>query len=144
MNKVFLDSNILIYLYSEDEQHKKKLAHKLISEHTNIFISTQVLFECTHIAHKKLKFGYSKIETALQEFNNAFSLAILNYNTFKIALRIATNYKYSFVDSLIIAAALENQCNILFSEDMHFGQQIENSLKIINPFIDANMIHDLH
>ena len=35
----------------------------------------------------------------------------------------------------IIASALENNCNIFFSEDMHCGQLIENRIKIVNPFM---------
>ena len=51
------------------------------------------------------------------------------------ALKIASKYKYSFPDSLIIATAIEYNCNVLFSEDMHHNQIIENTLKIINPFL---------
>ena len=36
---------------------------------------------------------------------------------------------------LKIKVALENNCNIIFSEDMQHNQVIENKLTIINPFI---------
>jgi len=36
---------------------------------------------------------------------------------------------------IIIASALEANCDILYSENMHNGLIIENSLKIVNPFI---------
>ncbi|WP_456464182.1 hypothetical protein [Persephonella sp.] len=45
---------------------------------------------------------------------------------------IRKNYKFSFWDSLIIASALENNCNFLFPENMH-----HNLKKIINPFKEA-------
>jgi predicted nucleic acid-binding protein len=51
------------------------------------------------------------------------------------ACQIAEKYHFSFYDSLIIAASLECDCNILYSEDMHHGQIIENKLKIVNPFL---------
>jgi len=35
---------------------------------------------------------------------------------------------------MILATALENGCNIVFSEDMQHNQMIENQLTIINPF----------
>jgi predicted nucleic acid-binding protein len=35
---------------------------------------------------------------------------------------------------MILATALENGCNIIYSEDMQNGQIIENQLTIINPF----------
>jgi predicted nucleic acid-binding protein len=43
-------------------------------------------------------------------------------------------YGYSFYDALIISAAIESQSQLLFSEDMHGGQMIENQLEIVNPF----------
>jgi len=49
-------------------------------------------------------------------------------------LQIAEGYKYSIYDGLIIAAALETRCNIIYSEDLHDGQVIESSLTIRNPF----------
>ena len=55
--------------------------------------------------------------------------------TVKEACKNAQKYKFSFYDSLIISAALECDCNILYSEDLHNGQLIENRLKITNPFI---------
>ena len=47
---------------------------------------------------------------------------------------IRLKYKYSYYDSLIIAAALESKCTVLYSEDMQHDQIIESTLQIINPF----------
>jgi predicted nucleic acid-binding protein len=44
-------------------------------------------------------------------------------------------YDFQIFDAIIIAAALEADCNILYSEDMQNGQIIENTLKIVNPFV---------
>ena len=57
---------------------------------------------------------------------------------FMTGAMIRSKYKYSYYDSLIIATALESKCKILYSEDMHHGQIIENSLKIINPFDNSH------
>jgi predicted nucleic acid-binding protein len=56
-------------------------------------------------------------------------------NTIKKALALNERYEYSYYDCLIIASSLEAGCKYLFSEDMQHGQIIENSLKIINPFV---------
>lgn len=50
------------------------------------------------------------------------------------AMEIKEKLGFSYWDSLIIASALENQCNILYSEDMQNGQIVENKFKIVNPF----------
>ena len=50
------------------------------------------------------------------------------------ALRLKQRYNLQYFDSLIISTALENKCNILYSEDMQHELIIDNRLKIINPF----------
>ena len=52
---------------------------------------------------------------------------------YELAVSLQTRYRYTFYDSLIIAAAIEAGCTPLFSEDMQDGQQIEG-LTITNPF----------
>lgn len=135
MNKVFLDSNILIYLYSSKEPKKQTIARNLITEPDQIFVSTQVLFEFTSVMHKKLNIDYSDIEKSLLGFQEAFAIALINFNTMQTALKIASKNKYSFADSLILSSAIENECSILFTEDMHDGHVLKNSLKIVNPFM---------
>jgi len=39
-------------------------------------------------------------------------------------------------DSLIVAAALDAGCTLLYSEDMQHGHKIDDRLTIINPFAD--------
>ena len=134
MSKFFLDSNILIYLYTSDETGKTTAIKNLLEQNVDVFVSTQVLFEFSYVVHRKLKLGYGDIERALQEFSAAFEVKIITYNMIIRALQIASKYHYSFPDSLIITAALESECDILFSEDMHNAHIVENKLKIINPF----------
>jgi predicted nucleic acid-binding protein len=50
------------------------------------------------------------------------------------ACKVAERYGFSFYDSLIISAALECDCSILYSEDLNHSQIIEQKLKIVNPF----------
>lgn len=50
------------------------------------------------------------------------------------SLVLAKKYKYSYYDSLILAAALSTGCETLATEDMQYGQVIEGVLTIRNPF----------
>jgi predicted nucleic acid-binding protein len=50
------------------------------------------------------------------------------------ALRIAGKYRLAWYDCLIVAAALQSQCGVLYSEDLQHGQKIDGLL-IENPFI---------
>jgi len=49
------------------------------------------------------------------------------------ALRIAGKHRFAWYDSLILAAALEGNCDTLYTEDFQHGQTIEG-LRIRNPF----------
>ncbi|MDZ7806320.1 MAG: hypothetical protein U5K71_04305 [Gracilimonas sp.] len=51
------------------------------------------------------------------------------------AIGIKEQFKFSFYDSLIIAAALEAGCKTLYSEDLQHNQTIY-SIQIIDPFRD--------
>lgn len=134
MSKIFLDSNILLYLYSSSEPHKTARVQSIIDAHENLVVSTQVLFEFSYVASRKWKIGYDAIEKALKEFSAAFTIVEINYAMLVAALKLASKYKYSFPDSLIIAAAQSSGCDTLFSEDMHDAHVIDKKLKIINLF----------
>lgn len=53
------------------------------------------------------------------------------------ALALLEARKFSFWDSLIVAAALEPDCPLLYSEDMQHGQMIDQKLTILNPLLEA-------
>lgn len=57
-----------------------------------------------------------------------------NLELYYKSIDIMKRWQFSFYDSLIIAAAIQADCNVLFSEDLQHQQKI-HSLTIINPFI---------
>jgi len=71
---------------------------------------------------------------AIDECCGNSQLTINSKETILSAAHIANRYGFSFYDSLIIAAALETGCSVLYSEDLNNGQIIEKKLKIVNPF----------
>ena len=129
-----MDSNILIYLHSK-ETDKRLAVQNLLATHHDFYISTQVLFEFANVMHKKFKIDYAMLKIAIQDFNNAFNIETITYATMVKSLEVATRYKYSLPDSLIVATALQCDSVALVTEDMHSGQQIAESLQIINPFM---------
>jgi len=50
------------------------------------------------------------------------------------ALRVTGKYRLPWYDSLIVAAALQAECGILYSEDFQHGRELEG-LRIENPFV---------
>jgi len=49
------------------------------------------------------------------------------------ALNLSDRYRLSWFDSLISAAAIEGQCDVLYSEDFRDGQRF-GELQVENPF----------
>lgn len=78
--------------------------------------------------------SYIQSVSYANEFMNILELAIISKETIKSSFEIVSKYGYSIWDGLIIAVALENNCLILYTEDMQDGQIIEDSLRITNPF----------
>jgi predicted nucleic acid-binding protein len=61
----------------------------------------------------------------------------INKNTINKALILKDRYSYSYYDCIMLASALDGNCNVIFTEDMSDGQIINDTLKIVNPFRDA-------
>jgi len=131
--KAFCDTNILIYAYSSTEKLKAEIANEVLFRQT-VVISTQVINEFINVGLKKLKLTENQLKDAIVELNSAFYVSSFSLNTQQLALEIKSRYKLQFFDSLIIATALENSCELLLSEDMQHGLVIDERLTIVNPF----------
>jgi predicted nucleic acid-binding protein len=130
-DKVFLDTNIIIYAYSDDESEKQEIANNILEEYEHqISISTQVINELSNNLFRKFKLNAKAVEAVVLELNDNFPIVDFNLQTQLKAIKIKERYKLQFYDSMILATA----CNIIYSEDMQNGQIIENQLTIINPF----------
>ena len=131
---VFLDTNILAYLYSASEPLKRSKSISILTNYICI-TSTQALNEFSNVFIKKYKMSKDFIKQAIANISKTCSVQLITEKTIDFALDLNDKYGYSFYDCLMLASALENNCEILFSEDMASGQIIEGRLKIINPYI---------
>jgi predicted nucleic acid-binding protein len=134
-DKIFLDTNILVYMYSKDEPVKQIIASELIlNDDSEYVISTQVIGEFINILSRKFKYGIQDIKVAVDDFRENFEVGIIKTDTIDTALFIMGKYRFSYWDSMIVSSALNKKCNILYSEDLQHEQIVEKELKIINPF----------
>ena len=133
-DKIFFDTNVILYSYSHINDNKSIIAKELIGNYYGV-ISTQVLQEMCNVLIKKFRLDEHSIFKTLAELNKNFKVEINNTQTINSALQIHFKYHFSYYDSLIIASALQNECSVLYSEDLHHNQKIEKTLTIINPFI---------
>ena len=129
--KVFIDTNIVIYALGQTST-KTHLAAPLFVGSPSI--STQVLSETANVASKRLGLPPSEIRKLITSLETMCLVTTISMTTIHAALDIRERYNFSWYDSLILAAALEGGCDILYSEDMQNGQEINGQLRIVNPF----------
>ncbi len=129
----FFDSNILIYAFSTDA--RRECALTAIAD--GGVISVQVLNEFTNVLRKKQKQEWPAIEAALHSLRFRFpDIVPLTADTHAAAIGFAREHGLAFYDALIVAAAAEAGCDILYSEDMQHGRAIAD-LTIRNPFVEG-------
>jgi len=135
--KFFLDTNILAYTFDQDAPQKQAIAQGLLEDALmgKGCISYQVIQEFLNIALRK--FSPAMTTEQAQQYLQTTLLYLCQYypdeNLYQRALDIQNRWRFSWYDSLIITAALELDCKILYSEDLQHKQEIE-TLVVINPF----------
>ena len=142
-DRVFIDTNVFVYAYLENhkkqEDYEKHLkAKELLRSFTindTVFISTQVCNEY-YSALSKNKIKNENIQTSLHHLMKMVNVASISKITVLQSFDIKNRYSFSYWDSLILSSALENRCNILYSEDMQDNQLINGVLRIVNPFLE--------
>ena len=138
-DKIFVDTNIFVYAYTNDDpiKHNKveNIIRKLFSDGNSI-ISTQVLSEF-YSAMTKYKIAHNDIIGMMAEIISASVVNAIALQTIEQCIHLKEKYRYSWWDSLILSSALENGCTHVYSEDMRHGQTVEGVLMIENPFSAA-------
>ncbi len=136
-SRVFLDTNIFLYAALEDDFQKDKRtdAVNLLKGLNDklVYVNTQVLNEFYSVM---LRHGASDevIQGLLAAIIGETKVSVITVKTIKRCWDIRMKYRYNYWDCLIMASALEQDCGMLYTEDLQNGQVIEKSLKIINPF----------
>ena len=136
-DKIFLDTNVVIYAYDVSAGDKNETARKIVMGLWDSglgVISTQVLQEffvnVTQKIPKPLTVRSAKeIVTDLLKWD----VVINDGESILEAVDLLLKYGYSFWDSLIIDAAIRSGSAVLLSEDLSHGQVI-NGVAIKNPF----------
>ena len=139
---VFLDTNIFVYAFLSSEPLKQAKAVRLIEASLGSghgCVSYQVLQEFANVARKKFAIRMAVadcrafIDAAMQPMNRVASSTELIHS----ALDLQDELRYSFYDSLVIAAALQAGVDTLYSEDLQHAQRVRGTLRIVNPFLEA-------
>ena len=127
----FFDTSILVYAQQTDR--KADQARALFAGGGKL--SVQVLNEFTAVSRRKQKRDWREIAEAISDVLALVDPPLaLTLELHAAARALAEDHQLSFYDALIVAAAIEAGCDILYSEDMQHGRTI-GGLSIVNPFL---------
>ena len=134
----FFDTNVLIYADDKAAPAKQRRALELIAEHRRArsgVVSMQVLQEYFVAITRKLKVDPAVARRKI-ELLAEFDVAAIEVADVLAAIDLHRLHGFSFWDALIVRAAKQTGCRVLFSEDLQNLREIDG-IKIINPFAAA-------
>lgn len=132
MSGSFIDTNVLVYIAGKNPAKADRTEALLAAGGT---ISVQVLNEFASVARRKMDFSFTEIRDFLGSVRRFVEVTPVNVETHAIGMELASRHNFSIYDSMIVAAALQAECDILHSEDMQHGRVIDGLLTISNPFL---------
>ena len=138
-DRFFLDTNIFVYSFDAKAPAKANRASQLIRQAADTgkgIVSYQVVQEFFNVAFRRFSQPMN-IAEAEQYLTTVFRPILAIHSSVALyqgALRMAEKYRLSWYDSLIVTAAVQAECSLLYSEDMQHRQTIED-LRIENPFV---------
>lgn len=141
MALILLDTNLLIYVYDQNDPQKQSHSRLILDRLQGIGagrLSIQSLSEFANIAMKKLSPVIPGSETAeiVRMLASVFPVCYITPAIVANAARAVQEYQMSFYDAQIWSCALFNQTPIVFSEDFQDGQVIEG-VRFVNPFAET-------
>lgn len=137
--RAFIDTNLFVYAYDRRDAIKQSIALNLIRDLTESdegMISYQVAHEFFNVVLKRssIAMPIADAQILLQDVFRPLLKVASTVTLVSSALEIEGRYLLSWYDSLIVAAAQQAQCSVLYSEDLQHGQRFGN-LIVRNPFL---------
>ena len=138
-DRFFLDTNIFVYSFDQSSAAKARKATELIREALTTqkgVISYQVVQEFFNVALRRFS---QPMQTAdAEQYLSTVFRPLLGVHSsqalYAEALHLHAQSGLSWYDSLIVSAAIQARCDLLFTEDLQHGQRL-GSLQVRNPFL---------
>ncbi len=138
MSAVFVDTNVLLYGVDDRDPSKRDRARAWLAvcwERRCGRISTQVINEFYANVRKKFSTAISAgdARSDVRRYQN-WKPWTIDQLTIESAWAVESRFGLNYWDALMVAAAIQQGCEWLLTEDLQHGQQID-SVRIVNPFI---------
>ena len=145
-DKVFVDTNVIVYAYDRSEPGKQKRALEILSPLAMTgagVISTQVLAEFFVAVTRKLSVPL-KVQEAYERLKNylqSWTVVDITAMIVQEAARGVRDHRFHFWDAQIWSAAKLYQIPLILSEDFNIGGVIEG-VQFVNPFAEKFRVED--
>ena len=135
-DKVFVDTNILVYAHDRSTGRKHDRAEALLQqiwEAGNGVISTQVLQElCVSLRRKAAQpLSATELRRLIEDYLS-WEVVVNTADATLQALGLESRFRISFWDALILHAAEVSGATVLYSENLSAGQKF-GSVQVVNP-----------
>ena len=131
----FIDSNVAVYALGTDDAIKHEQASSLLARHLadqKLVLSTQVLQETFSVLTRKKRLPPTDALDFLALLSQG--RVVPSSAAFVLqAVRLGITHQLSVWDALIVQAALEAGCSVLYTEDLQAGRRF-GELEVVNPF----------
>src|ERR1035441_4861457 len=138
-DRFFLDTNIFVYSFDQSAPVKAQKAAQLIRKALTTqkgLISYQVVQEFFNVAMKR--FSQPMRAADAEQYLSTVFRPLLGVHSsqalYAEALHLHAQSGLSWYDALIVSAAIQARCDLVFTEDLQHGQRF-GSLQVRNPFL---------
>lgn len=136
----FVDANVLVYAFDSSAARKQRAAQELLErlwESGNGCVSVQVLQEFFVAITRKVPkpLPVDDARARIHEFA-AWTVFAPTADDIVAAIDLHAQAQIGFWDAMIVLAAAESDCDVLWTEDLNGGQLLRG-VQIRNPFTDS-------
>ncbi|MCI0461221.1 MAG: PIN domain-containing protein [Gemmataceae bacterium] len=138
VEKVFLDTNVLVYAHDRNEATKGPAASSLLTRMLAVgkpLLSVQVLSEFYWTVTRKIPLPLTHDQAVAEStrLNTLTTVIAMTWNLLEVALQVAAAHGFALWDAQIFAAARQNGAEVLLSEDFQHRRVLEG-VTFLNPF----------
>ncbi|PZF83429.1 PIN domain-containing protein [Jiangella anatolica] len=134
--RVFVDTNVLVYVYDNDEPHKQQVASRTLDGigAERVVLSAQVLNEFVVTVTRKLARPLDEAHTR-EAVEVLGQLEVVPVDAGLVAAGVLRSQRsqLSLWDALVVEAARRGGCEVLLTEDLHAGTDF-GGIRVVNPF----------
>ena len=133
--RIALDTNLLVYAEGVNGEQRRSEALKALDRlaEDDLLIPAQALGELFAVLTRKAGRSAAAARDAVLSWTDSFPVIDTTQPVLLEAMEIATTHRFSFWDSVMLAAAAQAGCRLLLSEDMQHGFTWRG-VTIRNPF----------